>query len=56
MLEVLKFLFSCIAQIISLLFSIDLGFMSLGMFLCCATFGIPTIIAVFNFLKGVNNK
>lgn len=56
MITVLQFIFKCIGQFVSMLFTIDLGFMSLGMFLCCSTIGVPVVFSVFNFLKGLGDK
>lgn len=50
MLEVLTFLFKEIANFIAMLFSINLGFMSLGMFFSVAFIGVPAIIMIFRFL------
>lgn len=56
MLSVLQFIFKCFGQFVSMLFEVDLGFMSLGMFLACTSFGVPTVIFVFNFLKGLRDQ
>ena len=51
MLDILKFIFQCIANFISLLFEIDLGFTSLGGFMCIIVFIFPLILIVVNMLK-----
>lgn len=53
MLEVFKFFFQCCADVFNLLFSIDLGFMSLGMFLCVLSFGAPAVMSIINFIKNL---
>lgn len=51
MLDVFKFIFKCIAQMISMLFTIDLGFMSLGMLMCVVFIFLPLFLSFINFLK-----
>ena len=51
MLEVLKFIFSCVAQLLSMLFEIDLGFTSLGGLMCIITFFFPIVLLFVNMLK-----
>ena len=52
MLHVIKFIFEQMGNFISFLFTIDMGFMSVGTFLCCVTFGVPAVTLVFNLIKG----
>ena len=51
MFEVIKFFFKCIGQVISMLFSIDIGPMSLGLFMCIIFIAFPIFIGIVNFLK-----
>ena len=51
MLDVLKFIFKCIANLITLLFEIDLGFTSLGGLMCIIVFIFPLVLMVVNMLK-----
>lgn len=51
MLDIIKFIFQCIAQLISILFEIDLGFTSLGIFMCIIFVLFPLILGVINILK-----
>ena len=51
MLEVLKFIFRCIASFLSMLFEIDLGFTNLGILLCIIVFFFPLVLGVINILK-----
>ena len=51
MLEVLKFIFRCIARLLSMLFNIDLGFTNLGVLLCVIVFFFPLVLGVINILK-----
>mgnify|MGYP001624092513 CR=1 FL=1 len=51
MLHVIRFIFEKIGEFIGFLFTIDMGFMSVGTFFCCLSFGVPTVLLVFNFLK-----
>lgn len=51
MLDVLSFIFKIIAKFISMLFTIDLGFTSLGVFICIITFVFPIILAIINIFK-----
>lgn len=51
MLDVLKFIFRCIAQIITMLFNIDLGFTSLGTLMCIIFIFFPTLLLFINMLK-----
>lgn len=51
MLDVLKFIFRCIAQIITMLFSVDLGFTSLGTLMCIIFIFFPILLLFINMLK-----
>ena len=51
MFEVLKFIIKCIGQFIAMLFTIDIGPMSLGMFMCVVFIGFPMFLFFVNFLK-----
>lgn len=51
MLDVLKFIFKLIAQFITMLFEIDLGFTSLGGLMCILAFFLPMLLIVVNMLK-----
>lgn len=52
MLEVLKFILSCTAKFIAMLFTIDVGFTSLGVVMCVIFIFLPIVLAIVNFLKG----
>lgn len=51
MFEVFGFIFKCIGQFIEMLFSIDIGPMSLGLFMCIIFIFFPIFLAFVNFLK-----
>ena len=51
MFEVLKFIIKCIGQFIAMLFTIDIGPMSLGMLMCVVFIGFPMFLFFINFLK-----
>lgn len=51
MLEVLRLILKTIADFIAMLFTIDLGFASLGSLLCIIAFFFPLVLFVINFLK-----
>lgn len=51
MFEVLKFIFKCVAQFISMLFTIDIGGMSLGLFMGIIFIFLPIMLTFLNFLK-----
>ena len=51
MFEVLKFIFKCIGQFLAMLFTIDIGPMSLGLFMCVVFIGFPMFLFFVNFLK-----
>ena len=51
MLDVLKFIFKCIAQLLNLLFEIDLGFTSLGTLMCIIFIFLPLVLLFINILK-----
>ena len=52
MLEVLKFIINCIVQLCAMLFTIDIGFTSLGTFMCIVFIFLPLFLVFVNFLKG----
>ena len=52
MYEVLKFIIKCIVQFCAMLFTIDIGFTSLGTFMCIIFIFLPIVLAFVNFLKG----
>lgn len=51
MLECLKFIFSCIIEFISMLFTIDLGFTNLGALMCIVYIFLPVVLIIINFFK-----
>lgn len=51
MLEVLKFILKCLAQILNMLFEIDLGFASLGTLMCIIFIFLPLVLLLVNILK-----
>ena len=51
MLDVIKFIFQIIAMFINMLFSINIGFTSLGTFMCIIVFVLPLIIYIINMFK-----
>ena len=51
MLDVLKFIFKCITDILSILFSVYLGFMSLGTFMCVIFIFLPIAATLIGLLK-----
>ena len=51
MLDVLKFIFKCIADLINMLFNTDLGFMSLGTFMCVIFIFLPIVATLIGLLK-----
>lgn len=51
MLEVLKFILKCFAQILNMLFEIDLGFASLGTLMCIIFIFLPLVLLFINILK-----
>lgn len=53
MLEVLKFYIKCIIDFISMLFTIDVGFTSLGMVMCICFIFFPTVIVFVRIIKVV---
>ena len=52
MLEVLKFIFKCVIEFISMLFTIDLGFTNLGALMCIVYIFLPVVLFIINFIKG----
>lgn len=51
MLDTLKFFFKYTLDFISMLFTIDVGFTSLGVLMCIVYIFLPVILAIVNFLK-----
>lgn len=51
MLECLKFIFNCVVEFILMLFTIDLGFTNLGVFLSIIAFFFPVVLLVVNVMK-----
>ncbi len=52
MLEVLKFIFECVAQFLKMLFTIDVGNgLNLGLLMCVIFIFLPLVLVVVNFLK-----
>ena len=51
MLDVLKFIFKCIADLINMLFNTNLGFMSLGTFMCVIFIFLPIVATLIGLLK-----
>ena len=54
MIEVLRFILKCVADFISMLFTIDVGNgLSLGLIMCVIFIFLPLVLIVVNFLKVV---
>lgn len=51
MLEIIRFILKCIADTINMLFTIDLGFTTLGGLLCIIAFFLPLVATIINLLK-----
>lgn len=51
MLDCLKFVFNCVLEFISMLFTIDLGFTNLGALMCIVYIFLPVILIIINFIK-----
>lgn len=51
MFEVFEFIFSSVGSIIKFLFTIDLGFISLGGLMCCLFIIFPILIRMVNVFK-----
>ena len=51
MFEVLGFIIKCIGQFIAMLFTIDIGPMSLGLFMCVVFIGFPMFLFFVSYLK-----
>lgn len=51
MFEVLKFIINCILQFCAMLFTIDVGFTSLGIFMCIIFIFLPLVLTFVGFLK-----
>lgn len=52
MLEVIKFILKLVVDFVAMLFTIDVGFTSLGMVMCICFIFFPVVLAFVNFLKG----
>lgn len=50
MFECLKFIFGLVADFLAMLFTIDIGPMSLGMFACIIFLFLPMVLFVVNIL------
>ena len=50
MFECLKFIFSLVADFLKMLFTIDIGPMSLGLFACTIFIFLPMVLLVVNVL------
>ena len=53
MFEVLKFIIRCIVQFLAMLFTIDVGFTSLGMVMCICFIFFPLVLSFVHTLKSV---
>lgn len=51
MFDVIKFIFQIIAKFINMLFTINIGFTSLGTFMCIIVFVFPIILFIINMFK-----
>lgn len=51
MLDVFKFIFNCVLEFISMLFTIDVGFTSLGALMCIVYIFLPVVLIIINFIK-----
>ena len=51
MLECLKFIFNCVIEFISMLFTIDIGFTNLGSLMCIVYIFLPVVLIIINFIK-----
>lgn len=51
MFEVIRFIFGLVGQFLRMLFNIDIGPMSLGLFMCIIFIFFPTVLFIVNFLK-----
>lgn len=52
MIEVLRFILKCVADFISMLFTIDVGNgLSLGLVMCVIFIFLPLVLIIVNFLK-----
>lgn len=51
MLDVIRFILRFVADFISMLFTIDLGFTSLGVLLCIIVFFFPLVLFIINLVK-----
>lgn len=53
MFEVLKFIIRCIGQFLAMLFTIDVGFTSLGMVMCICFIFFPIVLTFVYSIKSV---
>lgn len=51
MLDTLKFIFNCVLEFISMLFTIDVGFTNLGALMCIIYIFLPIVLFIINFIK-----
>jgi len=51
MLDTLKFIFNCVLEFISMLFTIDVGFTNLGALMCIVYIFLPVVLFIINFIK-----
>lgn len=51
MLDTLKFIFNCVLEFISMLFTIDVGFTNLGALMCIVYIFLPVMLVIINFIK-----
>lgn len=52
MFDVLKFIFKCVIEFISMLFTIDVGFTNLGALMCIVNIFLPMVLFIIQFIKG----
>lgn len=54
MLDVMRFIFRCISEFISMLFSINIGSgLNLGLFMCIIFVFLPLVLFVINLVKHI---
>lgn len=53
MYDVLKFIIKCITDFMAMLFTIDVGFTSLGMLMCICFIFFPVVLAFIHTIKFV---
>lgn len=51
MLDVFKFIFNCVIEFLSMLFTIDVGFTNLGVLMCIIYIFLPVVLVIINFIK-----